>query len=252
MAEPRQADGAEPLWLPALDQVTGAMRSLAAALDGEPDERELLQQICEHAVRAVPGVESASVTVVRDDSASTAAGTDDMCATLDLAQYRAGAGPCLEAAETGTLVRTVIDDDAPRRWPAFAAAARDAGMGGVLSAPLALDQTAAGSINCYRSDGAGFADLDARLLELYVSSVETALHNVSRYQRARDLAEQMRQAMSSRAVIDQAKGILMAVRGLSADEAFAVLVDQASNRNVKLRVLAQRLVDESFRHGGKR
>jgi AmiR/NasT family two-component response regulator len=66
--------------------------------------------------------------------------------------------------------------------------------------------------------------------------------------RARDTGEQLRIALDSRAVIDQAKGILMALRQISADEAFTLLVEQSQRENVKLRDLATRFVAHTTNH----
>jgi hypothetical protein len=83
----------------------------------------------------VPGVDEATVTLLRDDSPITPATTSELVAELDHDQYRMGDGPCLEAAKIGKLVRVSMTD-AQRRWPSFAADVRKSGFGSVLSAPL--------------------------------------------------------------------------------------------------------------------
>jgi AmiR/NasT family two-component response regulator len=80
------------------------------------------------------------------------------------------------------------------------------------------------------------------LLELYVTAVEAALRATSRYLSARRQAAHLRTALVSRAVIDQAKGIIMGARGITAEEAFQVLVEQSQQENVKLHDIATRLV----------
>ncbi|MEV1117970.1 ANTAR domain-containing protein [Actinosynnema sp. NPDC049800] len=81
-----------------------------------------------------------------------------------------------------------------------------------LSAPLHVDETRSGSLNLYGTGEHGFGELDAAILELYTTSVEAALLNARRYLRARRQAAELGQALTTRAVIDQAKGILMAVQ----------------------------------------
>ncbi|GAA5107813.1 ANTAR domain-containing protein [Haloechinothrix salitolerans] len=78
-------------------------------------------------------------------------------------------------------------------------------------------------------------EVDERLLDLYMSAVATALRVYRRYERARELAAQLEYALGSRAVIDQAKGILMAIHAISADEAFTLLVEQSQREQVKVR-----------------
>src|SRR5262249_12096636 len=88
----------------------------------------------------------------------------------------------------------------------------------------------------------GFRELDGQLLALYTTAVKAVLRSVRRYHDARGMTEQLRSALTSRAVIDQAKGILMAVHNIDAERAVGGLVTQGQRDNVKLRDLATRLV----------
>jgi hypothetical protein len=105
-----------------------------------------------------------------------------------------------------------------------------------------IDGEHAGAINCYSTDEFGYADLDEQLLELFTSVAEAALRGFLRYTCARDLARNLKAALDTRAVIDQAKGIIMAVRRIDADQAFAVLVRQSQKENIRLRDLAARFI----------
>lgn len=225
----------------AVDEVTGALSDLGKALAGEEDLRTLMNHVCEQATRAIAGVDEASVTLLQNGEAETAASTSHHVVHLDANQYRAGRGPCVEAARSGELVRVKIDE-AGDRWPDFIIEARAAGVGSFLSAPLVVNEETSGAVNCYSASDHGFAEFDAQLLELYTKAVEIILRTYHRYIRARALAEQLAAALESRAVIDQAKGIIMAARGITAAEAFAVLVEQSQRENIKVRAVAERFV----------
>jgi transcriptional regulator with GAF, ATPase, and Fis domain len=233
-------------WPVILDEVTGALEALIAALDRDEELEVLLYRVCEQVVRAVPGVDYATVTLLDGDSGSprTAATTSTEAAVLDREQYITDLGPCVEAARTGQLVRVAVDE-AEQRWPSFARDARAAGMGSFLSAPLVVNHAYQGAINCYGLDGHGFAEINARLLELYTTAVEAGLRTHHRYREARQQAEHLRTALQSHTVIDEAKGILMAARSISADEAITLLVEQSQRDNVKLRDLAQQFVTQN-------
>ena len=224
-----------------LDEVTTALERLSAALGRADDLRGLMHQVCEQVVHAVPGVDEATVTLLKDGRPFTAASTCDLVIRLDGVQYGAGAGPCLDAATTRRLVRATIHE-AQELWPAFGAESHAAGIGSFLSAPLIVDNEHSGAINGYSRHGHGFHELDAPLLALYTTAVETALRSHSMYLRAFKLTEQLRFAMQSRAVIDQAKGVLMAVHAIPAEEAFRLLVERSQRENVKLHTLAQRFI----------
>jgi ANTAR domain-containing protein/GAF domain-containing protein len=228
-------------WPVVLDDVTGALETLTTALDSVDNYAILLHEICEQVTHAVPGVDEATITLLTDGKPTTAATTSDVVAALDHDQYAANDGPCLQAARTGNLVRVSVADAADR-WPIFARDAAAAGYGSFLSAPLVISDGHSGAVNCYSARGHGFAELDEKLLDLYTGATTATLRVYSRYQRARDTATQLRTALTTRAVIDQAKGILMALRQVSADEAFRLLVAQSQRENIKLHDLAVRFV----------
>lgn len=228
-------------WSLALDEVTASLGALADVLDEEDDFRALLRQVCCQVTRAVPGVDHATLTLMSGRDPETVAATAGHVVELDSVQYATRGGPCLEAADTGHMVRLDIEQAWPR-WPDFAAAAAGAGMRSFLAVPLHVNGEFSGAINCYGSQPHGFAELEGHLLELYTTAVEAALRVYRRYERARELADQLKTALETRAVIDQAKGILMAARGVSADEAFRLLTEKSQRANVKLRVVAERFV----------
>ncbi|MEU4448562.1 GAF and ANTAR domain-containing protein [Actinosynnema sp. NPDC050801] len=232
-----------------LDGVTGALERLCEALDQEEDLSVILDRICRQVAHAIPGTEMVSVTLLSDDGPVTGAATRPQAREVDVEQYRAGEGPCLQAARTGEVVHATTAE-LPERWPVFAARAAGFGVDGYLSAPLCVDEDTPGSLNLYSGAADGFRALDAALLELYTTAAEAALRNARRYLRAREQAAHLRRASTSRAVIEQAKGIVMAVHRVRADEAFAMLVDRSQRENVKLRDFAERFVDDALTADG--
>lgn len=229
-----------------LDEVTGHLTDLAEVLAGQEDLGQVLQRSVDQVAGAVPGADMVSVSVLRGDAAQTVAASNRAVWAVDEDQYAAGDGPCLEAARTRQVVRTEMAG-AERRWPKFARSARAAGVESYLSCPLIIGEEFAGSLNLYSEQSHGFADFDVALLRLYTTAACAAIDNARRYDRARELAGQLHQALDSRAVIDQAIGILIARAGITADQAFAELSRQSQNTNVKLREVAARLVASQHR-----
>jgi GAF domain-containing protein len=231
-----------------LDEMADDLSSLARVLDDEEDLGRVLQRSVEQVTRGVPGADMASVTVIRgaDGKGETAASSTERVWAIDSDQYAAGEGPCLEAARTGEIVRVGVEE-AARRWPEFSRSARAAGVESYLSCPLVITGEFAGSLNLYSEKPHGFGDFDVALLKLYITAAAAAIANARRYAKARRLAESLTSALDSRAVIDQARGILMARRGISAEEAFAELSRQSQNTNVKVRVIASLLVESTQR-----
>ena len=224
-----------------LDEVTVSLDALGEALHRSDDLPALVKLVCHQVVRAVPGADEVSVTLLDAGKPFTASSTSELAKELDAIEYREDSGPCVDAAKQGQLVRAGMDE-ALQRWPVFAQACRSAGMGSFLSTPLVVDDQYSGAINVYSAHDHGFADLDGPLLGLYTAATEVALRSHSRYLRASELSTQLRTALDSRAVIDQAKGIIMAVRGISADEAFKVLVERSQRDNRKVRLVAEEFI----------
>ncbi|MFI5614337.1 ANTAR domain-containing protein [Amycolatopsis sp. NPDC051903] len=225
------------------------MTDLTEALETGDDTASTLEAVCTHAVRAVPGAEIASVTVITDGEPETAAYTDEIALRVDRAQYATGDGPCLRAAATGEIVRMSLPH-AGREWPDFVAFARGEGIGSYLAAPLRVDDTLTGALNLFSTESHGFEELDGKVLELYTVVVASGLRTTRRFRRAHDLAAHLDTAMRNRAVIEQAKGILMAAHRISDVEAMQRLVRESQNTNVKLREVAIRFVREATRPAG--
>jgi GAF domain-containing protein len=224
-----------------LDEVARALSDLGDVLAREEDIGRVLQRSVSQMVQAIPAADMASVSVLRGDKAETAASSSERVWAIDSDQYAAGEGPCLEAARTGKIVRVSLQD-ALERWPAFASSARAAGVASYLSAPLAIDSKFAGSLNLYSHQVHGFGDLDEKLLQVYTTAAVAAIANARRYAEMRTVAENLRIALDSRAVIDQAIGVLMATRGLGAEQAFRALARESQNTNTKLREIAVRVL----------
>jgi GAF domain-containing protein len=223
-----------------LDELTAAMADLTGALEAESAE-EILETVCAEAVRAIPGADMASITAIRDGEPTTAAATDDRAVDIDRVQYAAGEGPCLQASSSGEIVRVPLAT-AGRVWPEFTEYAASVGVGSYLAAPLRVDEHLGGALNLFGFGDHGLAETDSQLLKLYTTIVSFGLRTTRRYHQARQRAVELEAAMRSRAVIEQAKGILMAVHRISADEAMKRLITESQCTNVKLRDIAMRFV----------
>lgn len=224
-----------------LDEVTGALEGLSQALEQHEELPLVLHRCCAQVTHALPGADYAGVSLLRDGRPYTAAATDELVHDLDAAQYNSGRGPCLRAAYTGHLVRATVADTT-ETWPEFARAAISAGIRSVFAAPLFLDREYHGTLNVYSHAAHGFGDLQAALLELYTTAVEAALRADLRYRKARGEAENLHQALANLAIVDQARGILMATHHVDADTAFTALIEQSQREKRELLDLARQLI----------
>ncbi|HET6815744.1 MAG TPA: GAF and ANTAR domain-containing protein [Mycobacteriales bacterium] len=164
--------------------------------------------------------------------------------TLDQTQYRHEHGPCLDSARVGH--RVLIEDMyADARWPEFTSAANNAGVRSSLSVPLPVQRHVVGALNVYALQSQLFKDERVQLAEQFASYAAVAIGNTTLYLTSAKLATQMQEAMTSRAVIEQAKGILMAAHKCGPDEAFSRLTRLSQQSHKKLREVAAELVEEA-------
>jgi GAF domain-containing protein len=207
---------------------------------------DALRRVAETGCGVLANCSSASVTIVERGRPITVGSTSDVAQALDDAQYDAGDGPCLTAARERVLVR--IDDIATeRRWPDFAQRAVQRGVHTSLSVPLNLArEDTSGGFNVYGSVAAGFSDDDEQLCQAFAAQASIVVSNAQAYWASLELSANLSKAMESRAVIEQAKGILMTTYRVSADDAFDLLVARSQTENRKLREVASDVVHEAL------
>jgi GAF domain-containing protein len=204
---------------------------------GEQPLGEVLAHVAHLAVKVIPGARDASVTIIERESPRSVAFFGPLAVALDERQYEAGFGPCMDAAVSGQ-VRTIEDTNQDAVYPDFARLAQRHGIGQVVAIGFPTVQQMGGALNMY-GGGQGAFDADARALAaVFADYAAVAVLNAARYAATVEEVVQMRQAMSSRASIEQAKGILMRELGCSPEEAFDILRSRSSAGNRKLRDIA--------------
>ena len=167
---------------------------------------------------------------------------------LDETQYQYGFGPCLEVAQSAGIV-TVPDMAAETRWPTFARQALTAGVHSSLSVALPLQEAVLGALNIYAIQPGAFDQDAIELARTFAGYAAVAIANARLYQSTAALAEDMRRAMETRAVIEQAKGILVAQQHCTPEQAFELLTRLSQTTHRKLRDCAADLVTSTAEHG---
>jgi GAF domain-containing protein len=207
---------------------------------------EVLGDIVAIANREVPGAESTSITLVRADKAFTAAHFGQMALAADELQYEHGYGPCMDAGRGGVVLR-VDDMHTEQRWPDYVAhIVRDTAVRSSLSVPLPYQGATIGALNIYSSRPSAFASPQSLEAGLEVAeTIAVAVANADAHWQVSEQARNMRVAMESRAMIEQAKGVLMAQRRVTAEQAFEILREASQRYNRKLRDIAVGIVEST-------
>jgi GAF domain-containing protein len=240
------APGDDHRTTPVDDAHTAVLAALTDDLGGVLESMEQVSEYLERVVHAVrrhiDGCDEVGLTVFSSDRPHTAAYTTVQTLEIDAVQYALDEGPCLDSARNrreNHVPDLVVDDG---RWPLFAQQCREEGVRSLLALPLVSGDECVGAINLYAWAPHAFDTFDAALVRVAASRCADAIVAVTALDGARRLAGQLEQAMASRAVIEQAKGVIMAMRGVPEHDAFEVLRKSSQDRNIKVRVLAQQIV----------
>ena len=214
---------------------------VAQLLESDEVPDEALRRLTGMGVALVPGGTAAAVTVATTGGALTFAASDERLDKLHRLQFDGGEGPVVETLRHNEP-RRVDDTAAERRWPAFCRAAQQAGFGSCLALPLRTDRQPAGAVALYGPEPNAFRGVAHDIALLFAAQGGTAMRNASLYHACRRMVDNLHTGLESRAIIEQAKGILHAELGVSPEEAFGLLSRFSQNANQRVRGVAARLV----------
>ena len=202
----------------------------------------LLNLILETAVEVL-GFDAATVTARHENDLATVAATDQRLVALDEAQYESGEGPCLAVLDPRDPI--ALEDAAELDyWEHFSRTAEHLGVHSTVSLHLPVDSEGlAASLNLYSKRHLELSDAQVRAATPFAEQLAAAMLSVEANRATAELARNLAEAMRSRAVIEQAKGMIMADEHIDADAAFQRLAELSQHANVKLRDVARRIVE---------
>ena len=201
--------------------------------------------ISELAVQAIDGAEVCSVSFARKGEITTIASTADIGDKIDRIQYESGEGPCLSAIDrAGTF--HIADMDRDETWPTFSKRVVDeTGIKSMLSYVLEVDRGALGALNLTSTKVESFSKGDLATGTLFAAPAGIALANSLTHEADQVKIRQLEEGLVSRQMIGQAVGLIMSSHRVDPDEAFRILVHISQNANIKVRDLAQQMIDKA-------
>lgn len=216
----------------------------------------VLGEVAEFAVRAIPGADGAGVTMINSwadkPSVETWAVTAEFVEDIDKVQYiDVQEGPCITCMQSR---RPTVSGSlgADNRWPSFGGRVARIGVHSALALPLLVGDQLIGAINAYARRRDVFAEHAVELGSQFATPAAVSVYNAQLLAVTQERTSQLQRALGNRAVIDQAIGIIRSRSGTDAEEAFDRLAAISQSENVKLVVVAARLVDEAVRRAKAR
>lgn len=249
--------GPRPVWdgislMPTAAARRARVRPLYELVTGSDTLEEFLTELAHVATDEIQRRMSCGLTAQVEGRKVTIAASDELAAALDQVQYDSGEGPCLTAMATAELVEVSNPADVDQ-WEVWRAEAVRRGLRKSLSIPLVtMSGDVLGALNLYSTNPGKFTDADHEAAQHFADHAAGALAVAMRLAQLAELTGHLETALESRAVIDQAKGVLMARERCSADEAFAILRIASQRRNIKLRDVATEIVARATSPGAAR
>jgi GAF domain-containing protein len=222
------------------DSLTGLSEVLMAARP----LTETLSDVASFAASAIPGADGVGLTMLESGRPDLMVASEDFVREVDDVQYGLGEGPCIEAVSVrGTQVCGSLVGEA--RWPRFGPRAGRLGVHSALSLPLIVAGQVVGALNVYARGRDVFTAEAISLGERFSVPAAVTVANARVLEQTRRLAEKLELALASRAVIDQAIGVLMSSSGVTEDEAFDKLAGMSRSGDQTLTDVARTLVEQA-------
>lgn len=225
--------------LDTLSQFVGRLTAGPPADDVLPD---LLRQVTH-----VLAVQGAAVSQSESGCMRPVAAIGKPAVAAERAQADAGQGPCIEVLRYGRPVLCADLRAEPARWPAFGGRARDAGIVAVAGVPMRLSDSSPASLSLYATAPRHWTEHDVATARALAEITSSYLAHKRELEHARRTARQLQEALDSRIVIEQAKGMIAAERSITVDDAFTIIRAHARRRRVPLKDIAHAVVHLGLR-----
>jgi len=224
----------QPLFLQTLSR-------FAVVLPAHYDLEAALAELTE-SVTAVLGLSGSGVTMAEDGRLRFVTAVSQASGELERNQEQEQAGPCRDAYDSGDVVRVTDVRHESARWPEFSATAARLKVAGVAGIPMRLADRVIGALNLYASEPREWSDEDIAVAAVLADVATSYVVNASKLRQQEQLSEQLQQALESRVVIEQAKGITAHKHKVSVDQAYHLMRGHARSNNASMRTVAEAIV----------
>jgi GAF domain-containing protein len=229
-----------------VDQLFVVLRHFASAMAHRYEVNDLLYELCDHAVQIFDATGAGVSVAAESDRLRFVVATTEQVRRIEQAQEDGQQGPCVTAFTIGRPV-VVRELDEMSAWPSYRPAAEELGLHAVLGLPLTLGERRLGAMNVYNASPRDWDDDDLAAAQVLADMATASLLRAGELQETRRLSAQLTEALHSRVVIEQAKGMLARDHATSVDVAFERLRAYARRHQTSLRSVAQAVVERDLR-----
>jgi GAF domain-containing protein len=227
------------------DELAGVFAHLSGILLTEVTVKSALETLTSLTADTIGNSIGAGISLLSVDGKRTSsAATDPLVERLDDLQYELDQGPCLSSWRELAVFRSDGRED-EGRWPAWVPRAQELGMRSFLSAPLIHAEKAYGAMKVYSTQVDAFDEQDEDLLRRFGEQAAIFVGNVQTVEAATRVSDSLKETLRIRDVVAMARGIVMARRRVSSQEAFRELMAESHRTRRSLRDVAESIVDSS-------
>jgi len=228
------------------DRLIDTFATLADTLVADYDVVDLLQTLVERCADLFDIAAAGILLADADGELEVIASTSEASRLVEVMQLSARAGPCVQSFTTGSVVSLPDVEDSPPEWQRFRDSAREQGFAAVFAIPLRLRETTIGALNLLSNVPGPLPPRDVRAAQALADVATIGILQERTLRESMSVREQLTNALASRVVIEQAKGVLAHSRGISMEEAFTLLRTYARTNRLLLSRVAQGLVEQTL------
>ena len=230
--------------MPNPDTLLDSLERFAAALTGGYGIGDVLHNLTGE-MAEVLDLTGAGVTLVHHGRQRFVTAAVEAVANVERVQENWQRGPCVDAAASASpvAVRDIDAEGAGTRWPKYIAAAKSVGIRAVAGIPMLAEERAIGAVDLYDGRPRDWSAEDLRVATIFARIATAYLTHASAAQQQQRTAEQLQQALNTRLIVEQAKGVLATKQGTTVDEAFQALRTYARAHNARIHDVSHAVVD---------
>ncbi len=226
-------------------QATQALAQASAALVDEHDVPGFLATLLASA-QDVLGADASGILVADGQSLELLAASSHDAAELELHQAQFQEGPCVGALKAMSSVSVSGSSELVRTWPHIGPMIVSSGYEFVHAAPLRWHGTALGALGIFRSSDTPFTDEEEVVAQAFADIATLLIVQTERVDLAQTM-QRIREALATRVVIEQAKGVIAELEGVPVNRAYALLIERAAATGVNLTAVARSIVEGAQR-----
>lgn len=228
------------------DELLQTFALLTQTLVAGYDVVDLLQTVVERSRSLLDATDAGIMLAADDDTLELIASTSESGRLVEALQISADAGPCIESFVSGHIVSVDDEPATPAAWAPFSGLASELGFRSVHAVPLRLQDLTIGTLNLLRHAPGELRERELVAARALADVATIGIVQERSLRETQTVREKLRNALGTRVVIEQAKGVVAQLRSISPEAAFAVIRDYSRTHQLPMSHVASALTTRTL------